>query len=156
MTVQDITINRVRITQEATIKDICIQGYYSQRMTANIISYHKLRETHSVYYNENTDTFVAESESGPKLTFSCIRGHYVMDMGATGHVYAISNPAKYTARQLGRAGKAYEFVARMGYISYKGASDIIHRGSMKDIIFTRADLVNAQNIYSTPAASQLG
>ena len=156
VTVQGITGNRVRITQEATIKDIGIQGYYSPRMTANIISYHKLRETHSVYYHENTDTFVAESETGPKLTFSCIRGHYVMDMGATSHVYAISNPAKYTARQLGRAQKAYEFIARLGYISYKGAAEIIQRGSMKDIDFTRADLVNAQNIYGTPAASQLG
>ena len=156
VTVQGITGNRVRITQEATIKDIGIQGYYSPRMTANIISYHKVRETHSVYYYEDTDTFVAEPSTGPTLTFSCLRGHYVMDMGATSHVYAISNPAKYSARQLASAKNAYEFIARMGYISFKGAADIIQRGCMKDIDFTRADLVNAQSIYGTPAATQLG
>jgi hypothetical protein len=79
-----------------------------------------------------------------------------MDMGATSHVYAISNPAKYSARQLASAKNAYEFIARMGYISFKGAADIIQRGCMKDIDFTRADLVNAQSIYGTPAATQLG
>ena len=45
---------------------------------------------------------------------------------------------------------------RMGYISYKAAAEIVQRGSMKEIGFTRSDFVNAQDIYGTPAANQLG
>ena len=154
--IQGITGNRVRITEEATIKDIGIKGYYSPRMSANIISYSKLKETHTVYYDEDTDTFVAEGFTGPKLTFHCVNGHYVMDMVASLPVYVINSPAKYSARQLASARKAYEFITRMGYVSYKGAAEMVQRGCIKDIDFTRADLVNAQNIYGTPAANQLG
>ena len=156
VTIQGITGNRVRITEEATIKDIGIKGYYSPRMSANIISYSKLKETHSVYYDEDTDTFVAVASIGPKLTFHCVNGHYVMDMVASLPVYVINSPAKYSARQLASARHAYEFITRMGYVSYKGAAEMVQRGCIKDIDFTRADLVNAQNIYGTPAANQLG
>ena len=44
----------------------------------------------------------------------------------------------------------------MGFISYKAAAEVIQRGSITDLGFTRADLVNAQDIYGTPAAYQLG
>ena len=156
VTIQGITGNRVKITKEATIKDIGINGYYSPRMSANIISYSKLKETHSVYYDEDTDTFVAVAPNGPKLTFHCVKGHYVMDMVVSAPVYMINSPAKYSTRQLASARRAYEFIKRMGYVSYKGAAEIAQRGCIKDIDFTRADLVNAQNIYGTPAANQLG
>ena len=44
----------------------------------------------------------------------------------------------------------------MGFISYKAAAEVLQRGSITDLGFTRADLVNAQDIYGTPAAYQLG
>ena len=125
-------------------------------MSANIIRYSKLKETHTVYYDGDTDTFVAEGFTGLKLTFHCVNGHYVMDMVASLPVYMIKSPAKYSARQLASARKAYGFITRMGYVSYKGAAEIIQRGCIKDIDFTRADLVNAKNIYGTPAANQRG
>jgi Zinc knuckle len=156
VTIQGITGDRVRVSKEATIKDIGIKAYYSPHMSANIISYHKLRETHSVHYNEDSDTFIAVSPTGPTLTFTCVRGHYTMDIDTVLPVYFAAGPSKYSARQLSSAKQAYEFIQRMGFVSYKGAAEIIQRGSMKDIDFTRADLVNAQNIYGTPAAYQLG
>ena len=100
VTIQEITGNRVRIREEATIKDIGIKGYCSPRMSANIISYSKLKETHSVYYDEDTDIFVAAASTRPKLTFHCVNGHYVMDMVESVPVYVINGPAKYSIRQL--------------------------------------------------------
>ena len=44
----------------------------------------------------------------------------------------------------------------MGYISYKAAAEIVQRGSMKELGIVGSDLVNAQDIYGTPAAYQLG
>jgi hypothetical protein len=44
----------------------------------------------------------------------------------------------------------------MGYISYKAAAEVVQRGSIKDLGFTRADLVAAQVIYGTPAPYLLG
>lgn len=64
--------------------------------------------------------------------------------------------AIYTKRQLLSARAAYEFIIRMGFISYKAAAEVVQRGSISDLGFTRADLVNAQDIYGTPAAYQLG
>ena len=46
VTVQGITGDKVRISKEGTIRYLNIKGYYSPLMTANIISYQKLRETH--------------------------------------------------------------------------------------------------------------
>jgi hypothetical protein len=64
--------------------------------------------------------------------------------------------AKYSKRQLQAARKAYDFISRMGFISYKSAAEVVQRGSMTELGFTRADLVNAQDIYVTHAAYQLG
>ena len=100
VTIQEITGNRVRIREEATIKDIGIEGYCSPRMSANIISYSKLKETHSVHYDEDTDIFVAAASTRPKLTFHCVNGHYVMDMVESVPVYVINGPVKYSVRQL--------------------------------------------------------
>jgi hypothetical protein len=44
----------------------------------------------------------------------------------------------------------------MGFISYKAAAEVIQRGSISNLGFTRADLVNSQDIYGSPAAYQLG
>ena len=157
VTIQGITGDRVKISQEATIKDIGVQGYYSPYiMSANILSYHKLKETHSVHYDENTDTFIAVPARGLTLTFTCVRGHYVMDIDKILPIYVVKRSSNYTAKQLASAREAYEFITRMGFVSYKSAAEIIQRGSMKDINFNRSDLVNAQIIYGTPAAYQLG
>ena len=159
VTVQGITGDRVRVTMEGTIREIGLRGYYSPNMTANIISYHKLKDTHAVQYDEETDTFTAVPAGGPTLTFICMNGHYIMNIGTVAHAYVIdigSKAVRYSARQLTGARKAYEFMQRMGYISYKAAAEIIQRGSMKNITFSRADLVVAQDIYGTPAAYQLG
>ena len=157
VTIQGITGDRVRISQEATIRDIGIQGYYSPHMSANIISYHKLKETHTVHYNEETDTFIAIPDRGLTLTFMCVRGHYVMDLDQTVPIYVARHSSNYSAKQLTHAREAYEFIRRMGFVvSYKSAAEIIQRGSMRDITFSRSDLVNAQSIYGTPVAHQLG
>ena len=128
-------------------------------MAANIISYHKLKETHNIHYDEVQDTFTAVSDTSPTLTFTCIDGHYIMDLHALRQAYVVtvaSRSAKYSIKQLNAARDAYQFMQRMGYISYKAAAEIVQRGSMKEIGFTRSDLVNAQDIYGTPAAYQLG
>jgi hypothetical protein len=54
------------------------------------------------------------------------------------------------------ARKAYDFIGRMGFISYKAAAEVVQRGSISNVGFTRGDLVNAQDIYRSPAAYQLG
>ena len=133
-----------------------IQGYYSPSMKGNINSYHKLKDTHSVHYDEDTDTFNAVPRSGQPLTFVCIRGHCTMDINNVNTVYMTHSPSKYSVRQLASARKAYEFIKRMEFVSYKGAAEFIQRGSMRFLNFTRSDLVNAQNIYGTPAAYQMG
>ena len=157
--VQGITGDRVKVHMAATVTDIGLKCYFSPHMSANIISYHKLLETHVIQYNSHTDTFSAVPTNGPTLTFNCVNGHYVLDLATVTHAYAITvNPKafKYSAKQRADSRLAYEFIQRMGYISYKAAAEIIQRGSMKDIPFTRSDLVIAQDIYGTPAAYQLG
>ena len=141
VTVQGITGEKIRINKLATIKDMGIQDYYSPSMKANIISYHKLKETHSVHYDEDTETFIAVPRSGATLTFVCIRGHYTMDINNVVPVYMTHSPSKYSVRQPASARKAYEFIKRMRFKSYKGAAEIIQRGSMKDLNFTRSDLM---------------
>ena len=72
-------------------------------MSANIISYHKLLDTHVIKYNSHTDTFSAVPTSGPTLTFHCANGHYVLDLATVAHAYAIAiNPKafKYSASSL--------------------------------------------------------
>lgn len=125
VTIQEITGNRFRIAEEATMQDIDIKGYYSPCMSANIIRYSKLKETHSVYYDEDTDTFVAAASTGPKLTFHCVNDHYVMDIVESVPIYVVNGPAKYSVRHLANSRHAYEFIKRMGYVSYKGVAGIV-------------------------------
>ena len=82
-----------------------------------------------------------------------------MNLATVAHTYVTTidtKVLKYSAKQLASARRAYEFMQQMGYISYKAAAEIIQRGSMTNLPFTRADLVIAQDIYGTPAAYQLG
>ena len=103
--------------------------------------------------------FTAVPCNGPTLTFHCINGHYIMDLDTIHQAFVVSvssKAAEYTKKQLTGARDAYEFMQRMGYISYKAAAEIIQRGSMAGISFARSDLVNAQQLYGIPAAYQLG
>ena len=63
---------------------------------------------------------------------------------------------KYNNNELRRAKLAYDFILRIGDVSYKSAAEMVQRGSMAEIGFTRADLINAQEIYGTPSAYVLG
>ena len=97
-------------------------------MAANIISYNKLKETHNIQYDEARDIFTATSHTGPTLTFACVNGHYVMDIHAVRQAYVASLSSKaerYSRKQLNAARVAYEFMQRMGYISYKAAAEIV-------------------------------
>ena len=117
-------------------------------------------ETHRIYYDEHHDTFSAVPLLvGPVLAFTSNNGHYTLDIKNVRQVFMTAiglKAAKYTKRQLTAALKAYEFIIRMGFISYKAAAEVVQRGSVKDLWFTRSDLVNAQDLYGTPAAYHLG
>ena len=160
ITVQGITGDRTKVTSEGIIHQLGITAYYNPSMAANILSYHKLQDTHRLHYDERSDTFVATPfYIGPDLVFTCRNGHYVLDLDDLLNVYMTTisrNAARYGKRQLQNARKAYDFIVRMGFISYKSAAEVVQRGSMTELGFTRADLVNAQDIYGTPAAYQLG
>ena len=159
VTVQGITGDKVKVTLEGYIKDIGVTAYFGLHMAANILSYHKLQGTHVINYDEHVDTFSATPHMvGPILTFQCVKGHYILDLEEITQVFysGVSlKSAKYSKRQLVAARKAYDFIIRMGFISYKAAAEIVRRGSINNLGFTRADLVNAQDIYGPPAAYQL-
>jgi hypothetical protein len=96
---------------------------------------------------------------GPVLYFACKSGHYTLDLDETSLVFISSvnrKAAKYSKRQLEAANKAYDFIIRMGFISYEAAAEVVQRGSITGLGFTRADLVAAQDIYGLPAAYQQG
>ena len=160
VTVQGITKNRMRVTEEGNITHIGVQAYYHPGMAANILSYSQLQLTHTCEFNTRSDTFTATPFfMGPTLTFTNVNGHYSLDLPTVLSAFSITVKAlssEYTQRQRSTAKKAYDFIARMGFVSYKAAAEVIQRGSMKDLGFTRSDLVNAQKIYGTPAAYQLG
>ena len=106
VTIQGITGDRVRVTQEGTIQHVGIKGYYSPNMAANIISYNKLKETHNIQYDEARDIFTSTPHTGPTLTFACVNGHYVMDIHAVRQAYValLSSKAEhYSRKQLNAA-----------------------------------------------------
>ena len=160
ITVQGITGDRIKVTSMGRIKTIGIDAYHDITVAANMLSYQKLLQTHSVLYRETDDTFVAPPlVLGPVIVLGCMSGHYILDLNTVVSTYFTSvneKAAKYSKRQLISARKAYEFIVRMGFISYKSAAEVVPRCSIKDFGFTRSDLVNAQDIYDTPAAYQLG
>ena len=91
-------------------------------MAANIISYNKLKETRNIQYDEARDIFIATSHTGPTLTFALRHGHAVCQA----YVASLSSKAeRYSRKQLNAARVAYEFMQRMGHISYKAAAEIV-------------------------------
>jgi hypothetical protein len=46
--VQGITGDRIRVADEGFIRDIGVNAYYGPHMAANILSYHKLQQTHHI------------------------------------------------------------------------------------------------------------
>ena len=135
VTIQGITGDKVRVTLEGYIKDIGVTAYFGPHMAANILSYHSLQETHYIYYDEHEDTFSATPHIvGPVLRFGCFKGHYILNLADITQVFfsGVSlKSAKYSKRQLIAARKAYEFIIRMGFISFKTAAKIVQRGSIK-------------------------
>lgn len=96
---------------------------------------------------------------GPTLQFTNISGHHSLDIGLVTSIYLSTIESKqhgFSKRQVTQARKAYEFIHRLGFVSYKAASEAVQRSSLSDLGFTREDLVNAQYIYEAPAAYQLG
>jgi Reverse transcriptase (RNA-dependent DNA polymerase) len=160
ITVQGITGDRIAVTSEGVLDKLGIIAYHAPHVSANILSYHKLQETHSVTYSDHDDTFTATPFLiGPNLLFTCVNGHYTLDMSDILNIYMTASNIKasrYSKRQLQQARAAYDFIIKMGFISYKAAAEVVQRGSVTNLGFTRADLVNAQDIYGTPAAYQLG
>jgi Zinc knuckle len=158
--IQGITKDTLPVTLEGYVPDIGVTSYFGPNMAANILSYHKLQQTHHVHYDETADTFIAAPFlAGPVLTFTCVKGHYILDLTTVLKVFTTTvnlKSAKYSKRQLQAARKAYDFISRMGFISYKSAAEVVQRGSITGLGFTRADIVNAQDIYGTHAAYQLG
>ena len=160
ITVRGITGDSISVVLEGRVDKLGITAYYNPDVAANIISYHKLQQSHTVTYQEQDDTFVAiPFYIGPELVFSCTNGHYSLDMSTILHVYMTQSnlkAQKYSKRQLQCARAAYNFIIKMEFISYKAAAEVVQRGSISNLGFTRSDLVNAQDIYGTPAAYQLG
>ena len=156
--VQGITGDRIRVDQQGILFDLGVSSYYSPSTSANILSYSMLKTTHHCTYDTTNDSFQAiPIMMGPTLTFKNVSGHYTIDIKRTVNCYLSSTSfSTYTKREITQAKLAYDFVLRLGFVSYKSAAEMIQRGSMADMGFTRADLVNAQLIYGTPAAYTMG
>ena len=156
--VQGITKDRIKVTEEGIIHDLGVASYYSTVTAANILSYSLLQTTHTCTYDCTYDTFTATPLiMGPVLTFRNIDGHYSLDLLKTVSVYMTSvSVGNFSQKEIIKARLAYNFILRLGFVSYKSAAEMIQRGSMAEIGFTRADLVNAQIIYGTPPAYIMG
>ena len=160
ITVQGITRDKVHVSEEGIVPMLGTTAYYCPSMAANIISYSRLMKTHRCTYDSKTDIFTATPRfMGPLLTFTNVRGHYVIAAQPVLSAYSTfteTRGAHLTKRQRLGATAAYEFIGRLGYISYSKAAEAIQHGTIANLGFTRADLVNAQQLYGYPAAYQLG
>lgn len=156
--VQGITRDRIKVHEEGILYDLGVQSYFSPSTAANILSYSMLQTTHTCTYNTDDDTFTAVPILvGPPLLFSNVMGHYTLDLKNTVSCYMSTvSHSSYTKREIAQAKLAYDFILRMGFISYKSAAEMIQRASMAEMGFTRADLINAQLIYGTPPAYTMG
>ena len=118
ITVKGITGDRIKVTSMGRMKTIGIDAYHDTTVAANILSYQKLLQTHSVLYRETYDTFLATPlVLGPVLVFGCTNGHYILDLNtivSTCFTSVNEKAAKYSKRQLISARKAYEFIVGMG------------------------------------------
>ena len=82
-----------------------------------------------------------------------------MDVTDTVRIYAAhiaEHTSRYTKRQIEGVRKAYDFMERLGFISYKAAAEVVRRNSIANLGFTRADLIVCPDIYGRSAAYQLG
>jgi hypothetical protein len=96
---------------------------------------------------------------GSTIQFTNIGGHYSLDIGLVTSIYLStieSRQHSFSKRQVTQAREAYDFIHRLGFVSYKAASEVVQRSSLSVLGFTREDLVTAQYIYGAPAAYQLG
>ena len=158
ITVQGITRDVTQVTLIGTLKSIGIRVYYSPKVAANILSYAQLQHTHTCTFNNDIFTAVPKC-NGPTLIFTNVNGHYTMDIEEVIEIYATHvthNLMRYNQKQIRGAQRAYEFMERLGFISYKAAAEVIRRSSISNLGFTRADLVTCQDIYGRSAAYQLG
>jgi hypothetical protein len=132
--VQGITRGKAQVTQHGTTTTLGVQAYYSPQTAANILSCNLLHDTHKIQYHYKSNTFTADPYTvGPRNTFSCVRGHYILDIGEVHDAYVVHVGLKSTrcsTRQLAGAQAAYDFLQRMGYISYKAAAEVVQRGSI--------------------------
>lgn len=122
------------------------------------MSYAKLQATHTCTFLD--DKFTAYPKgNGPVLTFNNVNGHYTMNVTDTIKVYVTQvteRLARYNKKQIDGARKAYDFIERLGFISYKAATEVLRRSSIGQLGFSRADLVNCQDFYGRTAAYLMG
>ena len=156
--IQGITKDVTHVTLMGKLRGVGIEVYHSTLVAANILSYSELQKTHRCSYTG--DTFTAAPKcNGPELVFVNIGGHYTMDVTDMIKVYSMftaERASRYNDKQVRGAKRAYEFLERMGFISYKAAAEVLRRSSLADIGFSRADLVRCQDIYGRSAAYQMG
>ena len=98
--VQGITKDKLPVTLEGYVPGNGVTSYFGPNMAANMLSYHKLQQTHRVRYDDTEDTFIAVPFlAGPVLTFACVKGHYILDLTTVLNVFATTvqhNSAKYS------------------------------------------------------------
>ena len=154
ITVRGITRDITSVTLEGTLRFIGVEVYHSTSVAANILSYSRLQDTHMCTFKD--DTFTAEPyDHGPTLTFTNQLGHYSLKIDTIHDVHLTSiaqRSSRFSKAQIQGARRAYDFLERVAFVSYKGAEQIVQRGSISGIGFNRTDLVNCQEIYGRPAA----
>ena len=158
ISVQGITKDITRVTLVRTLRTVGLPVYHSPHVAANILSYARLQDTHVCTFKDEVFQAIPEG-NGPILTFTNINGHYTMDIDRTAQVYAAhvsENISRYNKRQIDGAKRAFQFMERLGFISYKAAAEVVRRSSIANIGFTRADLVACQDIYGRSVAYQMG
>ena len=156
--VQGITKDVTLVKLRGRLAKIGISVYHSPEVAANILSYSRLQDTHICTFDNNS-FYARPRGNGPELKFTNINGHYTMDLTETVNIYSASlNKAltRYNKKQIEGARKAYDFMERLGFVSYKAAAEVIRRSSISQLGFTRADLVICQDIYGKSAAYQMG
>ena len=75
----------------------------------------------------------------PVSEFKCVQGHYVLKLDSILTIYITDTSlkaAKYSKRQLLGARAGYNFIIRMGFISYKAAAEVVRRGSISNLLYS--------------------
>ena len=156
--IQGITRDKIRVTEEGTIRTLGIKTYHSPHVAANIISLSLLSKTHHCQFED--DKFIATPIfMGPTLIFTNYGGHYTLHLDRAISSFFTTTETRsshLTKRERQGALRAYEFIIKMGFVSYHKAAEAVQRGSITDLGFTRQDLVHAQQTFGYPAAYQLG